>query len=52
MTGNLGTYGGAVAGALQIGAMVSESAAVNAGVAKGFNRDGKVGARVGFTFGW
>ena len=32
--------------------MVSPNAAFNAGVAKGFNKDGKVGARVGFTFGW
>ncbi len=52
VTGNVGTYRGAYAAALQVGAMVSESAAVNAGIAKGFNRDGKVGARVGFTFGW
>ena len=52
LTGNLGTYRGAHAGALQIGAMVSESAAINAGVAKGFNKGGKVGARVGFTIGW
>ena len=42
----------AVAGAIQMGAMVSDSVAVNAGVAKGFNKDGKLGGRVGFTFGW
>lgn len=52
MTGNIGTYNGAVAGSLQVGAMVSDRAAVNAGIATGFNKKGKVGARVGFTLGW
>lgn len=52
LTGNIGTYNGAVAGALQVGAMVGEKAAVNAGIATGFNKKGKVGARVGFTLGW
>jgi hypothetical protein len=35
-----------------MGAMVSPNVAFNAGVAKGFNKGGKVGARAGFTFGW
>ena len=52
LTANVGTYGGAYAGALQVGAMVSESVATNAGVAKGFNRDGKTAARAGFTLGF
>jgi predicted nucleic acid-binding Zn-ribbon protein len=52
LTGNVGTYRGAVAGALQVGALVSDSVAVNAGVAHGFNRGGKMAARVGFTVGW
>ncbi|HVM23063.1 MAG TPA: YadA-like family protein, partial [Sphingomicrobium sp.] len=52
LTGNVGTYRGAWAGALNLGAMVSPNAAVNAGIGSGFNRDGKVGARAGFTFGW
>jgi hypothetical protein len=52
LTGNVGAYRGAVAAALQFGAMVSENAAVNAGIAKGFNKNGKTGLRAGFTFGW
>jgi len=51
VTANMGVYAGAVAGALQVGAMVSPNAAVNAGVAKGFNKNGKVGARAAVTFG-
>jgi len=51
VTANMGVYGGAVAGALQIGAMVSPNAAV-ADVAKGFNKNGKVGARAGVTLGF
>ena len=39
-------------GALNLGALVSPNAAVNAGVGFGFNHGGKVGARAGFTFGW
>jgi hypothetical protein len=41
----MGTYRGAYAGAIQIGAMVSPNPAFNAGIAKGFNKGGKVGAR-------
>ena len=52
LTGNVGAYRGAVAGALQIGALVSEAVAVNAGVAHGFNKGGKTALRAGFTFGW
>ena len=52
LTGNVATYGGAYAGAIQMGAMVSRRAAVNAGVATGFNKGGKTAARVGFTLGW
>jgi len=52
LTGNVGTYRGAVAMALQVGAMVSPNVALNAGVAKGLNKNGKVGARAGFTVGW
>ena len=32
--------------------MISPNAAVNAGIATGFNKDGKIGARAGFTIGW
>jgi len=52
ITGNVGTYRRAWAGALNVGALVSDSLALNAGVGKGFNKNGKVGARAGFTFGW
>ena len=52
LTGNVGAYRGAVAGALQVGALVSENMAVNAGVAYGFNKGGKTGIRAGFTIGW
>lgn len=52
LTGNVATYDGAVAGAVQVGALVSDSFAVNAGVATNFNKRGKVGARVGFSMGW
>ena len=52
LTGNVATYDGAVAGALQVGALVSDSFAVSAGVATNFNKRGEVGARAGFTFGW
>lgn len=52
ITANVGTYRGAVAGAFQVGAMISPNAAVNAGVATGFNKNGKVGARAGVTFGF
>lgn len=52
LTGNVGVYRSKVAAALQLGAMIGPNAALNAGVATGFNHDGKVGARAGFTFGW
>ncbi|MFL6765916.1 MAG: hypothetical protein ACJ8FO_12050 [Sphingomicrobium sp.] len=52
LTGNVGVYRSKVAAALQVGAMVGHDAAINAGLATGFSRDGKVGARVGFTIGW
>ena len=52
LTGNVATYGGAHAAAIQMAAMVSPRAAINAGVATGFNKGGKTAVRVGFTFGW
>ena len=52
LTGNVGAYRGSVAGALQLGVVVSDMVAVNAGVAKGLNKHGKTAARVGFTLGW
>lgn len=52
ITGNVGSYRGAWAGALQVAAIVSPNAALNAGIAKNFNRRGGVGTRAGFTFGW
>jgi hypothetical protein len=52
LTANVGTYDGAHAGSLQIGALVSDHVAINAGVATGFNKNGKTAGRVGVTFGW
>lgn len=52
LTGNVGAYRGAVAGALQLGALVNDGVAVNAGVAHGFNKRGKTAVRAGFTIGW
>ena len=52
LTGNVGTYRGAHAAALQIGAMIGENASFNAGIATGFNKGGKFGARAGFSFGF
>ena len=52
VTGNAGYYRGAWAGALNIGTLVGDSMAFNAGVGHGFNKRGKTGARAGFTFGW
>jgi len=52
LTGNVGTYRGAHAAALQFGALVSDNVAINAGVAHGFNRGGKTALRAGFTIGW
>lgn len=52
LTANVATYDGAHAGSLQIGALVDEHIAFNAGVATGFNREGKTAGRVGFTVGF
>ena len=53
VTGNLATYDGAYAGALQIGVLVTPNVALNAGIATGFDRGGgATAARAGFTFGW
>lgn len=52
LTANVATYGGAHAGAMQVGALVTPHVALNAGVATGFNRGGKTAARAGFTIGW
>ncbi len=52
MTANVATYGGAHAGAMQVGAIINPHVAVNAGVATGFNKRGKTAARAGFTIGW
>lgn len=52
LTGNVASYRGAHAGALQFGALVSDNAAVNAGIAHGFNKGGKTAMRAGFTLGW
>lgn len=52
LTANVATYGGAQAGAMQVGALVTDHVAVNAGVATGFNKGGKTAGRVGFTLGW
>lgn len=52
LTGNVGSYRGAHAAALQFGALVSENIAVNAGVAHGFNKGGKTALRAGLTIGW
>jgi hypothetical protein len=52
LTGNVGYYRGSWAGALNLGALVGDGAAFNAGIGKGINRNGKIGARAGFTVGW
>jgi autotransporter adhesin len=52
LTGNVGSYRGAHAAALQFGALVSDHVALNAGVAHGFNKGGKTALRAGFTIGW
>lgn len=52
VTGNLGFYRSAWAGAMNINALVGTNAAINAGIGAGFNKKGKIGGRVGFTFGW
>jgi len=52
LSSNVGFYDGAWAGAINFSALVSQSAAINAGLGYGFNKGGKLGARVGFTYGW
>ena len=52
LTANVATYDGAHAGSLQIGALVSPHVALNAGVATGFNKNGKTAGRVGITLGF
>lgn len=52
ITGNIGAYRGEVAGALQIGALISENVALNAGVATGFSSGAGTAFRGGFTFGF
>ena len=52
LTGNVGTYRGAHAAALQFGALVSDRVALNAGIAHGFNKGGRTALRAGFTIGW
>lgn len=52
MTANVATYDGAYAGALQVGALIGPNAAINAGVASGFNKRGKTAVRAGVTYGW
>ena len=52
LTGNVGSYRGAHAAALQFGALVSDRVALNAGIAHGFNKGGKTALRAGFTIGW
>lgn len=52
LTGNVGSYRGAHAAALQFGALVSENVAINAGIGHGFNKGGKTALRAGFTIGW
>ena len=52
LTANVATYDGAHAGAVQFGAMITDRVAINGGVATGFNRRGRAGARAGVTIGW
>lgn len=52
LTGNVGSYRGAHAAALQFGALVSDNVAINAGIGHGFNKGGKTALRAGFTIGW
>jgi autotransporter adhesin len=52
LTGNVGYYRNKAAIALQMGALINPNWAINAGVATGFNKAGKLGARAGFTVGW
>ena len=48
---NVATYYDAHAGALQLNALVSKRVAFNAGIATGFNKQGKTAGRVGITIG-
>ena len=52
VTMNFGSYGGESAIAGQIGVLVSDSFAINAGVATGFGDEADTGFRVGGSFGW
>ena len=52
LTANVATYDGAQAGSFQLGGMISDNVAVNAGVATSFSSGGKTAARVGVTIGW
>lgn len=52
LTFNMGHYDGKSALSAQINYLVSQNVALNAGVAKGLNKDGKVALRGGVTFGW
>lgn len=52
LTGNIGAYRGEVAGSLQIGALITENVALNAGVATSFNDYGGTAVRGGFTVGF
>lgn len=49
---NVGHYGGEQAGSVSFGALVTPHVAINGGIAKGFSKKGKTGARAGVTFGW
>lgn len=52
VTANVGAYDGAKAAAVQMNVLASPNVALNAGLATGFNYDGKTAGRIGITFGW
>ena len=52
LSGNMGFYQGAQAVAVNFSAKVSEKAYVTGAVGGGLNKDGKLGGRVGFVFGF
>jgi hypothetical protein len=52
MTANVATYDGAHAGSFQVGALLSDHVAVNAGLGTGLNKNGKTAGRVGVTLGF
>lgn len=52
LTVNLGQYESKTAVSGQLGFLVNDSFAINAGVATSFSGAGGTAARVGFTFGW